>query len=77
MRLIDTHTGRVIDRDSSAVAYAILSHTWDRTGEKTLQGVKEIQESYGPDSSPVGTMRRMLRRSDNLTRGVFHCWEAL
>lgn len=47
MRLIDTDTGEFrVFTNHFQVPYAILSHTWDATGEQSYQEVCEIQVSY-------------------------------
>ncbi|PIL25332.1 hypothetical protein GSI_13221 [Ganoderma sinense ZZ0214-1] len=48
MRLINTRTGEFeefVDQ-ANIPPYAILSHTWDPTGEQTYQEVVKIQEKY-------------------------------
>ncbi len=47
MRLLDTHTGHFVEfYDPSNIRYAILSHTWDPTGEQTYKDIREIQERH-------------------------------
>ena len=51
MRLLDTHTGKFIDRDPEDTKYAILSHTWNtEKGEQTYEQLKKIQQCYNPGS---------------------------
>ncbi|KAI1792774.1 HET-domain-containing protein [Ganoderma leucocontextum] len=46
MRLLDTHTGRFVEvHDPNSVEYAILSHTWDPTGEQSYHDVRRIHAS--------------------------------
>ena len=51
MRILDTHTGQFkdIDPNNGGIKYAILSHTWDRTGEQTYRKLRKIQKRYAPD----------------------------
>ncbi|KAM5546071.1 hypothetical protein V8D89_000197 [Ganoderma adspersum] len=50
MRLLDTVTGQFVEvTDSGAVEYAILSHTWDSTGEQSYQELRRIQDDYRTD----------------------------
>ena len=53
MRLLDTHSGQFVDRDpkDKQTVYAILSHTWDRTGEQTFGELQKIQERYAQKRS--------------------------
>ncbi|PIL28688.1 hypothetical protein GSI_08732 [Ganoderma sinense ZZ0214-1] len=48
MRVLDTHTGQFVDIDprTPGIKYAILSHTWDRTGEQPYGEVMRIQQRY-------------------------------
>ena len=48
MRLLDTHTGQFVERDTreQGLKYAILSHTWDAGGEQTHKELKKIQKRY-------------------------------
>ena len=45
MRLLDTQTGQFVEKDPvrDKIQYAILSHTWDSSGEQTYQDLREIQ----------------------------------
>ncbi|TBU57606.1 hypothetical protein BD310DRAFT_880558, partial [Dichomitus squalens] len=53
MRLLHTTTGHFVEvPDFTEAKYAILSHTWESSGEQTYQELKEIQKSYGPDGQP-------------------------
>ena len=63
MRLLDTSTGKFAEFFdlSNTPPYAILSHTWDRSGEQAYDEVVEIQKAYDlaqfqpstlPDPSP-------------------------
>ncbi len=46
IRVLDTQTGRFVElNDSTPIEYAILSHTWDPSGEQTYQDVRRIQDS--------------------------------
>ena len=53
MRLLDTHTGRFVEKDpkDEETVYAILSHTWDPAGEQTFKELNEIQERCFPSPS--------------------------
>ncbi|TBU21519.1 hypothetical protein BD309DRAFT_1077736 [Dichomitus squalens] len=54
MRLLHTTTGHFVEvPDFTEAKYAILSHTWESSGEQTYQELKEIQKSYGPDGQPL------------------------
>ena len=48
MRLLDTRTAGFVEKDPNdqTTVYAILSHTWDSTGEQTLKQLSQIQEQY-------------------------------
>ena len=48
MRLLDTRTAGFVEKDPNdqTTVYAILSHTWDSTGEQTLKQLSRIQEKY-------------------------------
>ena len=46
MRLLDTGTGRFVEKDPTETDYAILSHTWDPKGEQSFQELCDIQVSY-------------------------------
>ncbi|TBU21976.1 hypothetical protein BD311DRAFT_706275 [Dichomitus squalens] len=47
MRLLDTETGRFVDRDPAHTTYAILSHTWDTSGgEQTHKQLRKILKRY-------------------------------
>ena len=48
MRLIDTETGEFVEFVDleKAPPFAILSHTWVRSGEQSYQEVVKIQERY-------------------------------
>lgn len=48
MRLIDTDNGDFVEfADLENIPpYAILSHTWEKTGEQSYQEVLKIQEKY-------------------------------
>ncbi|PIL28868.1 hypothetical protein GSI_08914 [Ganoderma sinense ZZ0214-1] len=51
MRLLDTVSGQFVEvTDSTAVEYAILSHTWDSKGEQSYQELRRIQDDYRPES---------------------------
>ncbi|KAJ8462138.1 hypothetical protein ONZ51_g11093 [Trametes cubensis] len=51
MRFLDTRTGRFRSvRDPDARRYAILSHTWNRAGEQSYQGIVAIQADADGDS---------------------------
>ncbi|PIL28680.1 hypothetical protein GSI_08724 [Ganoderma sinense ZZ0214-1] len=54
MRLLHTKTGQFVNFPAfrDAQPYAILSHTWDSSGEQTYQDLTDIQASYGPDGQP-------------------------
>ncbi|KAM5545998.1 hypothetical protein V8D89_000124 [Ganoderma adspersum] len=46
MRLLDTHIGRFVDvHDPNSVEYAVLSHTWDPTGEQSYDDVRPMHTS--------------------------------
>ena len=47
MRLLDTSTGRFVEKDPEDTEYAILSHTWDKEGEQTYKQLRKIQKRYG------------------------------
>ena len=53
MRLLDTYTGQFVEKDpkDEDTVYAILSHTWDRTGEQTFGELQKIQERYAQKRS--------------------------
>ncbi|KAM5546190.1 hypothetical protein V8D89_000316 [Ganoderma adspersum] len=49
MRVLDTYTGQFVEidpRQRESPRYAILSHTWDTTGEQTYQALLKLQERY-------------------------------
>jgi hypothetical protein len=47
MRLLNTQTGQFTDINRpSEISYAILSHTWDLTGEQSYQDIRNIQGSH-------------------------------
>ena len=47
MRLLDTHAGRFVEvHDPNSVEYAVLSHTWDATGEQSYDDVRRIHASF-------------------------------
>ncbi|KAM5546303.1 hypothetical protein V8D89_000429 [Ganoderma adspersum] len=55
MRLLDTYTGQFVEKEprDKATTYAILSHTWDSSGEPTQEELKKIQKLWDdPDLSP-------------------------
>ena len=52
MRVLDTHTGRFVDKDPVDTEYAILSHTWDSEGEQTYKQLRKIQKRYHPGLQP-------------------------
>ncbi|KAM5545997.1 hypothetical protein V8D89_000123 [Ganoderma adspersum] len=45
MRVLETSTGEFVEIDPMKVEYAILSHTWSRTGEQSYQDVVRLQDS--------------------------------
>ena len=46
MRLLDTETGQLVEKDSERTRYAPLSHAWDtEKGEQTYKELKRIQGS--------------------------------
>ena len=53
MRLLDVHIGKFVyyTEGDKTPPYAILSHTWDPTGEQTYQEVREIQTLYIPSGA--------------------------
>ena len=55
MRLMDTHTGRFVEKDprKKEFKYAILSHTWDAEGEQTHQKLQRIQKRYASEIFPA------------------------
>ena len=55
MRLLDTNTGHFVEKDPKYTKYAILSHTWDKSGEQTYKELRKIQKRYGIVSSPLGS----------------------
>ncbi len=54
MRLLDTETGQLVEKDPEKTTYAILSHTWDNEGEQTYKQLRSIQQrwSQSPQSCP-------------------------
>ncbi|PIL28612.1 MFS general substrate transporter [Ganoderma sinense ZZ0214-1] len=47
-RLLDTHTEQFVEKDpaDNDTRYAILSHTWDQTGEQTYKQPEKIQKRH-------------------------------
>ncbi|KAM5546238.1 hypothetical protein V8D89_000364 [Ganoderma adspersum] len=60
MRLLDTLTGRFVEKDPRTTTYAILSHTWDEA-EQTHQEVLKIQESYDNDGRLLSLFASIYR----------------
>ena len=63
MRLLDTYTGRFVEKDPRDVdtKYAILSHTWDRGGEQTYQQLQRIQARYAAENGARWTQSSVPR----------------
>ncbi|KAM5542828.1 hypothetical protein V8D89_003492 [Ganoderma adspersum] len=54
MRLLDTQTGQFVIKDPKcpSVKYAILSHTWENTGEQEYPELRAIQNLYTVERQP-------------------------
>ncbi|KAM5546206.1 hypothetical protein V8D89_000332 [Ganoderma adspersum] len=89
MRVLDTETGQFVGIDPEATdeygdpktpVYAILSHTWDETGEQTYQELKKIQKRYKFTSRipvlripPGGTLARLRELPSKMLRhAIWH-----
>ncbi|TBU36689.1 hypothetical protein BD309DRAFT_1024137 [Dichomitus squalens] len=54
MRLLDTRTGQFVEKDptNEDTVFAILSHTWDPTGEQSFKQLRKIQKQYATTAQP-------------------------
>lgn len=64
MRFLDTNTGHFVEKDPKQTKYAILSHTWDESGEQTYKELRKIQKRYGIVLSVPGAGLAILNAAE-------------
>ncbi|KAI1786364.1 HET-domain-containing protein [Ganoderma leucocontextum] len=74
MHLLDTWTGRFVEKDprNPETKYAILSHTWDPEGEQTYQELGGIQKRYAPGAKRQPPNNPRGAQSDSLSSADRH-----